>query len=29
MADVNNQVVYELQPGAYTIETFDPYTFKF
>ncbi|MDD4416522.1 MAG: hypothetical protein PHI70_07050 [Proteiniphilum sp.] len=29
MADVNNQVVYELQPGSYTIETFDPYTFKF
>ena len=27
--DVNNQVVYELQPGEYTIETFEPYTLKF
>lgn len=29
MADVNNQVIYELQPGTYTIETFEPYTLKF
>ena len=29
MADVNNQVVYELQPGEYRIESFEPYTFKF
>lgn len=29
MADVNNQVVYELQPGSYNLETFEPYTFKF
>lgn len=29
MADVNNQVVYELQPGVYTVESFEPYTFKF
>lgn len=29
MADVNNQVVYELQPGTYNIETFEPYTLKF
>ncbi|MDD4190009.1 MAG: hypothetical protein PHI28_01645 [Mangrovibacterium sp.] len=29
MADVNNQVVYELEPGRYNLETFEPYTFKF
>jgi len=29
MADVNNQVVYELQPGTYNLETFESYTFKF
>ncbi|QGY42778.1 Bacterial alpha-L-rhamnosidase [Maribellus comscasis] len=29
MADVNNQVVYELQPGIYNLETFESYTFKF
>ncbi len=29
MADVNNQVVYELQPGTYNIESFEPYTLKF
>ncbi len=29
MADVNNQVVYELQPGTYAIESFEPYSLKF
>lgn len=29
MTDVNNQVVYELQPGTYNVETFDPYTLKY
>ena len=29
MQDVNNQVVYELEPGNYQIETFEPYTFKY
>ena len=29
MSDVNNQVVYELQPGEYHIESFEPYTLKF
>ena len=29
MRDVNNQVVYELQPGSYNLETFESYTFKF
>ncbi len=29
MQDVNNQVVYELEPGSYKIETFEPYTFKY
>ncbi len=29
MSDVNNQVVYELQPGVYNLETFESYTFKF
>ena len=29
MPDVNNQVVYELEPGTYNVETFEPYTFKY
>lgn len=29
MADVNNQIVYELQPGLYNVESFEPYTFKY
>ncbi len=29
MADVNNQIIYELQPGEYRIESFEPYTLKF
>jgi alpha-L-rhamnosidase len=29
MADVNNQVVYELEPGTYNLESFEPYTFKY
>lgn len=29
MPDVNNQVVYELDPGDYTLETFESYTFKY
>jgi alpha-L-rhamnosidase len=29
MGDVNNQVVYELAPGTYNLETFESYTFKF
>ncbi len=29
MSDVNNQVVYELQPGNYHLETFEAYTFKY
>lgn len=29
MADVNNQVIYELAPGRYTLESFEPYTFKY
>ncbi|MEZ5103517.1 MAG: hypothetical protein R2757_03395 [Draconibacterium sp.] len=29
MPDVNNQVVYELQPGDYKLESFESYTFKF
>ncbi len=29
MPDVNNQVVYELQPGTYNMETFESYTFQF
>lgn len=29
MADVNNQVVYELEPGIYNLETFESYTFKY
>jgi alpha-L-rhamnosidase len=26
---VNNQVVYELKPGEYSLESFEPYTFKY
>ena len=29
MPDVNNQVVYELEPGIYNLETFESYTFKY
>jgi alpha-L-rhamnosidase len=29
MADVNNEVVYELEPGAYEIETLEAYTLKY
>ncbi len=29
MSDINNQVVYELAPGNYSLETFEPYTFKY
>jgi len=29
MTDVNNQVIYELQPGEYSVESFEPYTLKF
>ena len=29
MPDVNNQVVYELDPGDYSLETFESYTFKY
>ncbi|WP_423126711.1 hypothetical protein [Gaoshiqia sp. Z1-71] len=29
MADVNNQVVYELEPGDYLLESFESYTFKY
>ncbi len=29
MADVNNQIVYELEPGSYNLESFEPYTFKY
>jgi alpha-L-rhamnosidase len=29
MSDINNQVVYELEPGSYKLETFEPYTFKY
>lgn len=29
MADVNNQVVYELEPGIYNLESFESYTFKY
>jgi Glycogen debranching enzyme len=29
MADVNNQIVYELQPGTYDLETLEAYTFKY
>ncbi|MDD4109858.1 MAG: hypothetical protein PHH93_14170 [Prolixibacteraceae bacterium] len=27
--DINNQVIYELKPGTYNIETFEPYTFRY
>ena len=29
MADVNNQIVYELEPGTYNLESFEPYTLKY
>jgi len=29
MPNMNNQVVYELQPGTYALETFESYTFKY
>jgi alpha-L-rhamnosidase len=29
MPDVNNQVIYELGPGDYALETFESYTFKY
>ncbi|MCE5345539.1 MAG: hypothetical protein LLG13_04510 [Bacteroidales bacterium] len=29
MSDVNNYVVYELEPGVYNLESFESYTFKF
>ncbi len=29
MADVNNQIVYELEPGTYNLESFEAYTFKY
>jgi len=29
MADVNNQVVCELEPGDYSFESFEPYTFRY
>ena len=29
MIDVNNQIVYELEPGDYKLETFEAYTFKY
>jgi len=29
MSDVNNQVVYELEPGEYSLETFESYTLKY
>ncbi|MDR3194867.1 MAG: hypothetical protein LBT76_06210 [Tannerella sp.] len=28
-ADINNQIVYELEPGAYRLETFETYTFRY
>jgi alpha-L-rhamnosidase len=28
-ADINNQIVYELEPGTYNLETLETYTFKF
>ncbi|MDR2754397.1 MAG: hypothetical protein LBC20_01700 [Planctomycetaceae bacterium] len=27
--DINNQVVYELEPGVYDLETFESYTFRY
>ena len=29
MPDVNNLIVYELEPGTYNLETFESYTFKY
>jgi len=29
MSDVNNLIVYELEPGVYELESFEPYTFKY
>ena len=29
MSDVNNQIMYELEPGDYQLETFESYTFKY
>ncbi|MDR1958128.1 MAG: hypothetical protein LBQ54_03630 [Planctomycetaceae bacterium] len=29
MADICNQIVYELEPGHYTLETLESYTFKY
>lgn len=29
MPDVKNQIVYELEPGTYNLETFESYTFKY
>uniref|UniRef100_UPI003564222D alpha-L-rhamnosidase-related protein n=1 Tax=Mariniphaga sp. TaxID=1954475 RepID=UPI003564222D len=29
MADVNNQVITELEPGTYNLESFESYTFKY
>lgn len=29
MPDINNQVVYELDPGSYDLETFETYTYKY
>ena len=29
MADVNNQVIWELAPGTYTLESFEAYTMKY
>jgi alpha-L-rhamnosidase len=27
--DINNQIVYELEPGSYAVESFEPYTLKY
>ncbi|GHV51806.1 hypothetical protein FACS1894181_14210 [Bacteroidia bacterium] len=29
MGDINNQIVYELEPGSYNLETLESYTFKY
>lgn len=29
MADINNQIVYELGPGAYSLESFESYTYRY
>jgi alpha-L-rhamnosidase len=29
MRDINNQIVYELEPGAYDLETLEAYTFRY